>query len=77
MGGVDLSLGVGYGSNFYTGVVAGGLVGAGSEAGAISSSTNIGTLTYSLVSGKYQDWIYNYEFETIRSTIWWRSSFRT
>lgn len=64
MGGVDLSLGVGYGSNFYTGVVAGGLVGAGTEAGAISSSTNIGTLTYSLVSGKYQDWIYNYEFET-------------
>ena len=64
LGGVDLSLGVGYGSNFYTGVVAGGLIGAGTEAGAISSSTNIGTLTYSLVSGKYQDWIHHYEFET-------------
>ena len=64
LGGLDLSFGVGYGSNFYTGVVAGGLIGAGTEAGAISSSTNIGTLTYSLVSGKYEDWTYNYVFET-------------
>lgn len=63
-GGVDLSLGMGYGSNYYTGAVIAPSVGSGTEAGTIMSSSNLATLKYNLVSGKYSDWINRYEFET-------------
>lgn len=63
-GGVDLSLGMGYGSNYYTGAVIAPSVGSGTEAGTIMSSSNLATFKYNLVSGKYSDWINHYEFET-------------
>ncbi len=59
--GIDLSIGIGKGSDFYVGMWAG--EGSGSSAGQIHSSSNIGTLSYTLGSAYYQDWSYNYEFE--------------
>ena len=63
-GGVNLSFGMGYGSNYYTGAIVAPPAGSGTEAGTIMSSSNVATFTYSLTSGKYSDWINNYEFET-------------
>ncbi len=60
--GVNMKVGVGSGANYYTGVWAG--VGSGTIAGTTASSDNLGSLSYDLATAYYQDWNYEYEFET-------------
>ena len=60
--GATFSLGLGAGADFYTGIWAG--VGSGTEAGSITSSDNLMTLSYTLGTKYYQNWSYEYEFET-------------
>ena len=62
-GGLDLGLDIGSGSDYYTGAWAGAAPAGGSAAGTIYSSDNYVSLTYSLTSGTYRDWQYNYTFE--------------
>lgn len=59
MGGAELSVGVGSGSANYFGVTTGT-----TQIGSVSSHDSYATLSYELTSGYYQDWTYNYEFET-------------
>ena len=60
--GVNMKVGVGSGANYYTGIWAG--VGSGTIAGTTASSDNLGSLSYDLATSYYQDWSYEYEFET-------------
>ena len=68
-GGVKLNVGLGSGSDFYVGMWAGvtppaGGTAFGSTAGTTTTSTNYGSLSYTLGTTYYEDWAYNYEFET-------------
>ena len=58
-----MGLDIGSGSDYYTGAWAGAAPAGGSAAGTIYSSDNYVSLTYSLTSGTYRDWQYNYTFE--------------
>ncbi len=60
--GVNFSIGLGSSSNYYTGLYAG--MPSGTIAGTTFNSKNYATLSYSLVSGYYHDWTYNYDFTT-------------
>ena len=60
--GLRMTVGTGVGADFFSGIWAG--VGAGSEAGTVSSSDNIISLSYDLATAYYQDWSYEYEFTT-------------
>ena len=60
--GVNLAVGMGSGADYYLGFWAG--MGSGTTAGMIHSSDNLGTLSYKLATKYYQDWSYDYEFET-------------
>ena len=60
--GVNLAVGMGSGADYYIGFWAG--MGSGTAAGMTSSSDNLGTLSYNLATKYYQDWSYDYEFET-------------
>ena len=60
--GINMKVGVGSGADYYTGIWAG--VGSGTAAGSTSTSDNYGSLSYDLATSYYQDWSYEYEFET-------------
>ena len=60
--GASLSLSAGSGADYYTGIWAG--VGSGTSAGTVNTSDNYGTLSYDLATKYYNDWSYEYEFET-------------
>lgn len=60
--GVKIEGSMGSGADYYTGFWAG--VGSGTEAGTTFSSDNYATLAYDLATKYYQDWNYEYEFET-------------
>ena len=57
--GAELSIGGGSGATFYNGVTTGT-----GHVGGITSSSTYAALSYELVTGYYEDWAYNYEFET-------------
>ena len=61
--GVNLDIGMGSGSDFYTGLWMGS--GTGSTTGTINSSNNHVSLSYDLATSYYNDWTYEYEFETM------------
>ena len=62
MFGLNMKVGTGSGADFFTGIWAG--LGTGTEAGSVSSSDNLFTLSYDLATANYQDWEYEYEFTT-------------
>lgn len=60
--GVNIGIGIGSGSDYYVGLWGG--AGSGSTAGTIHSSDNHASLSYDLATSYYNDWSYEYEFET-------------
>ncbi len=60
--GANMTIGIGSGSNFYTGVWIG--TGVGTMAGPIVSSDNHVNFDLDLTTAYHQEWSYNYEFET-------------
>ena len=60
--GVNISLGMGSGSNYFIGIWAG--AGGGGTTGTVNSSDNHLSLSYDLATTYYNDWSYEYEFET-------------
>ena len=60
--GVNIKVGVGSGNDYLVGIWAG--EGSGTLAGNLHSSDNLGTLSYNLATTYYQDWEYNYDFQT-------------
>ncbi|MBQ9558661.1 MAG: carboxypeptidase regulatory-like domain-containing protein [Bacteroidaceae bacterium] len=60
--GILLDGNIGRGSNYFTGIWAG--EGTGTLAGQTHSSSNYASMSYDLSTKYYQDWSYDYEFET-------------
>ena len=60
--GINVSAGLGDGSEYFTGFWGG--TGGGTTAGNVGSVDNLATLSWDLGTTHYEDWEYNYDFET-------------
>ena len=62
--GAEITIGLGKGSDYFTGMWVGSSGIGGSEAGTTDSHDNIAELSWDLATTYYNDWEYNYEFTT-------------
>ena len=62
--GAEITIGLGKGSDYFTGMWVGSAATGGTEAGTTNSHDNIAELSWDLATTYYNDWEYNYEFTT-------------